>query len=58
MNEVWPRRLRIAILGTALACLPIELAVSGAILAIIVFVDHMFDTRRMLGDRAVERMQE
>ena len=58
MQEVWPRRFRIAILGICLACLPVELAVSGAMLGAFVSIAYMFDSRRMLGDSAMESMQE
>jgi len=48
MQEVRVRRYQVAILGVCLACMPVELAVSGAILMAIAFVDHMFDPNRML----------
>ncbi|MCD1634824.1 hypothetical protein K7H91_13720 [Martelella mediterranea] len=57
MQEVRVRRYQVAILGVCLACLPVELAVSGAILLAIAFVDYMFDPNRMMrGD--LEPMQE
>ena len=57
MQEVRVRRYQVAILGVCLACLPVELAVSGAILLAIAFIDYMFDPNRMLsGD--LEPMQE
>ncbi|WP_187326974.1 hypothetical protein [Martelella lutilitoris] len=41
-------------MGAALAALPVELAVSGAILLAFVFVDYLFDPKRMLRDPAVD----
>lgn len=57
MQDPWSRRIQVTALGVCLAGLPIELAVSGAVLALLAFVDYMFDPERMMrGD--LESVQE
>ncbi|WP_319517211.1 hypothetical protein [uncultured Martelella sp.] len=46
------RQFQIGAMGVLLAALPVELVVSGAILLAFVFVDYLFDPRRMLRDPA------
>ncbi|MET3599197.1 hypothetical protein [Martelella mangrovi] len=46
------RQFQIGVMGVLLAALPVELVVSGAILLAFVFVDYLFDPRRMLRDPA------
>ncbi|AMM85055.1 hypothetical protein AZF01_12355 [Martelella sp. AD-3] len=54
MQERMTQRFQIGLMGAALAALPVELAVSGAILLAFVFVDYLFDPKRMLRDPAVD----
>nr|WP_272210605.1 hypothetical protein [Marinicella sp. W31]MDC2876505.1 hypothetical protein [Marinicella sp. W31] len=54
MQDRVTQRFQIGLMGVALAVLPVELVVSGAILLAFVFVDYLFDPKRMLRDPAAE----
>ncbi|MBB4121548.1 hypothetical protein [Martelella radicis] len=54
MQDRVTQRFQIGLMGAVLAALPIELAVSGAILLAFVFVDYLFDPKRMLRDPAAD----